>query len=271
MNAVLKSDLAHTDTASKAAEYDAWFLTPLGSLCSKLEGEVIIRLAGVMPNDKVLDLGCGTGFFTLELARRGAEVDGVDNSADMLEVAEAKAHREKLPVSFHKTKADILPFASQSFDLVVGITVLCFAERPDLILREAYRLLKDSGRIVIGELNRLSYWSWLRKAKSLFHESSYQHARFMSAAELKRLLWQTGYLVQESEIIIHFPPTNWTPVLKHHGLFDRTGKSLVPGLGAFMGMKAIKRPPGDGSNGGKNLSEPVFHRKTSQSKNEQGD
>lgn len=232
-----------TNIGFNAAAYDSWFETPLGRLCGTLETASILNLAELKQRELVLDLGCGTGFFTLELARRGATVIGVDASAEMLNAAKTKAAMEKLPISFHLAQADSLPFASQSFDLVVGVTVLCYAEQPDLILREANRLLKDSGRIVVGELNRLSYWSRLRKAKALFHETSYQHARFLSPTELKQLLWQTGFAVRDNETRIFFPPTNWSPVIKQYSLFERAGGVLFPSHGAFVGMKADKQLP----------------------------
>jgi ubiquinone/menaquinone biosynthesis C-methylase UbiE len=232
---------ARTNTGFNAAAYDSWFETPLGRLCGILETASILKLAQLKPRELVLDLGCGTGFFTLELARRGARVIGVDASAEMLKAAEVEAAREKLPISFHRAQADSLPFASQSFDLVVGVTLLCFAEQPDLILREANRLLKDSGRIVVGELNRLSYWSRLRKVKALFHETSYRHAHFLSPSELKQLLWQAGFAVRGNETRIFFPPTNWSPVLKQYSLFERAGGALFPSHGAFVGMKADKQ------------------------------
>jgi 2-polyprenyl-3-methyl-5-hydroxy-6-metoxy-1,4-benzoquinol methylase len=230
-----------TNIGFNAAQYDSWFETPLGRLCGTLETGLILKLAELKPRELVIDLGCGTGFFTMELARRGARIVGVDSSAEMLEAAEEKAAMEKLPISFHQAQADSLPFTSQSFDLVVGVTVLCFAEQPDLILREANRLLKDSGRIVVGELNRLSYWSRLRKAKALFHETSYRDVNFLSPSELKQLLWQAGFTVGGNETRIFFPPINWSPVLKQYSLFERTGGVLFPSRGAFVGMKASKQ------------------------------
>lgn len=230
-----------TDMAFDAAAYDAWFETPLGCLCGDLEKVAILRLANVKRGESVLDLGCGTGIYSLELARRGAKVVGIDSSTEMLATAEAKAHREKLPVKFHWARADSLPFTPASFDLVISVTALCFADRPDSILREANRLLKSSGRIVIGELNRLSYWSLLRRFKGLFRESSYRQARFLSLADLRRLLWREGFLVKKSGTLIYFPPTNWRPVLKQYRLFERAGGVLFPGLGAFMGIEALKQ------------------------------
>lgn len=228
-------------TVSGAAAYDAWYETPLGALCGDLEKDAILRMADVRPREMVLDIGCGTGFFSLELARHGARVVGVDSSAGMLEVAREKARREKLPVSFHQAGADSLPFASRSFDLVLGVTVLCFAGRPDSILWEAHRLLKDSGRIVIGELNRLSYWSRLRKAMAWFHDSSYRHARFLSPLDLKGLLEQAGFAVRESETLIFFPPVNRAPVLRRYRLFERIGGTVSPNRGAFISMRASKK------------------------------
>lgn len=225
-----------------ASTYDAWFETPLGRLSGALEEEAIFRLAAARPREVALDLGCGTGIYSLEMARRGARVIAVDRSAGMLRAAREKARREGLPIAFHQAPADSLPFASGSFDLVIAVTLLCFAERPDLILSEAHRLLKTPGRLVIGELNRSSYWALVRRAKAFFRESSYSNARFLSRDELKRLLGQAGFEVREIETHIFFPPTNRPAILKRHRWFESAGKYLAPGQGAFMAIKAVRQP-----------------------------
>ncbi|RJQ45811.1 MAG: class I SAM-dependent methyltransferase [Gaiellales bacterium] len=244
MNAAEKrgSIAQERDDILDASAYDAWFETPLGRLCRELEEEAIFRLADVRPREVALDVGCGTGNYSLEMARRGARVVAVDRSAGMLCAARGKALREGLPIAFHRASADSLPLSSGSFDLIVCITVLCFAERPDMILREAHRLLKATGRLVIGELNRSSYWALLRRARAAFHDSSYGSARFLSPGELKKLLGQAGFEVQESETHIFFPPANRPTLLKRYRQFEGAGKHLAPGHGAFMAMKAVRQP-----------------------------
>lgn len=78
-----------------AAAYDAWYQTPLGRLCGVLESRAVLELAAVKRGEKTLDIGCGTGYFTLVLARAGAEVTGIDDTEAMVVRARDNASREK--------------------------------------------------------------------------------------------------------------------------------------------------------------------------------
>ncbi|MCL5671599.1 MAG: class I SAM-dependent methyltransferase [Acidobacteria bacterium] len=175
---------------SQARSYDEWYETALGRLCLRLESRAIFALAGIKPGEAAIDLGCGTGVFSLEAARRGARTVGVDSSAAMLAIAGSKAEHSDLPVSFLRADAESLPFPSESLDLVLAVTALCLAGKPAAVLQEAFRVLKPGGRLVIGELNRRSYWAWLRQLKGRFSESVYRHARFLTFAELDTLLFR---------------------------------------------------------------------------------
>ncbi len=62
--------------------------------------DLIELAAGELPGKKILDIGCGTGLLSAKLAKRGGEVTAVDLSADMLEVAKARANALQLPIEF---------------------------------------------------------------------------------------------------------------------------------------------------------------------------
>lgn len=102
---------------------------------------------------KILDVGCGTGRHTLEFARRGYPVTGLDLSEEMLAAAEEKAHQQELNVSFVHGDARRLEF-SQEFEVVVilceGAFSLMENDPMDFqILQGAAEALRQGGRLFL--------------------------------------------------------------------------------------------------------------------------
>jgi ubiquinone/menaquinone biosynthesis C-methylase UbiE len=108
-------------------------------------------LAGPLPQGPldVFDAGCGTGFLSLELARRGHRVAGIDFAPAMLAAARAKAAAEGLAVRFEQGDAEQLPFPSGSFDLAISRHVLWTLPHPEAAIDEWMRVLRPGGRLAV--------------------------------------------------------------------------------------------------------------------------
>ena len=96
-----------------------------------------------------LDVGCGTGFLSFELAARGYRVTGIDFAPSMLAEARRKAAERAVALRFEHGDAEQLTFPSQSFDLVITRHVLWTLPHPDLAIDEWIRVLRTGGRLVI--------------------------------------------------------------------------------------------------------------------------
>ncbi len=173
-----------------ASRYDAWYDAPLGAFVDAREKDAVFGLAGVRPGERALDVGCGTGNYTLELARQPllvslspmhpgspAQVVGVDPAPAMLAIATRKAKGEGPPVHFVQAVAENLPFAPGSFDLVVSVTTLEFVASPEAAVAEMVRVVQPNGRLVVGVLNAWSLWALAYRRRE---GSVYEHAHFFS-------------------------------------------------------------------------------------------
>lgn len=133
-------------------EYDAWYRRPRGSRIGTIEYELLVRMIDPQPDETLLDVGCGTGYFTRRLTEAGAAwVAAVDRDEAMVRFAlEHSAERQ----AFACADARRLPFPDRSFDVVISVTALCFVEDERVALAEMLRVARR--RVALGLLNRHS-------------------------------------------------------------------------------------------------------------------
>jgi ubiquinone/menaquinone biosynthesis C-methylase UbiE len=96
-----------------------------------------------------LDIGCGTGFLSLEMATRGHRVTGVDFAPAMLAEARRKAADRGAAIHFEEADAEQLPFAAGSFDLTICRHVLWTLPHPEAAIAEWIRVLRPGGRLAV--------------------------------------------------------------------------------------------------------------------------
>ncbi|MDO8445733.1 MAG: methyltransferase domain-containing protein [Deltaproteobacteria bacterium] len=222
-------------------EYDAWYETPLGILSDRLEKELVFSLIDIKPGERVLDIGCGTGNYTVEVAKRVADVIGIDSSEEMLGWARIKAQKADIKASFKAADAMNLPFPDSSFDAVLSNGLLCFLKEPEKALMEMRRVLKPGGRLVVGVLNRWSLWALFRRVKGLIKDTIYNQAHFISPPELEGLIRGAGFHVKEARTCLFFFPVNNRVYLKIAEPFERLDRVLIPRTGAFLAISAVKQ------------------------------
>ncbi|HHW44329.1 methyltransferase domain-containing protein [Desulfofundulus thermobenzoicus] len=170
----------------KSDSYDAWYQTAAGRFVDRVEKEAVLAYLEPRPGMSVLDIGCGTGNYSLELARRGLKVTGLDISPGMLAKAAARAQVEGLPVEFVLGDAGQLPFRDNSFDGVISVSALEFMPDPGAALREVYRVLKPCGRLVVGVIGRDSSWGRFYAEKARRDPGSvFNRARLYTLDELR--------------------------------------------------------------------------------------
>ncbi len=107
------------------------------------------------PGETILDVGCGNGLLTLELARAvgpDGRIIGVDPSEDMRQSAEQRCQGQSC-VEFAAGSADNLPISSSTIDKAVSVQVFEYLDDIPSALSETHRVLKPGGLLVIGDVH----------------------------------------------------------------------------------------------------------------------
>jgi ubiquinone/menaquinone biosynthesis C-methylase UbiE len=186
----------------------------------------------------VLELGCGTGYFTRELARTGADIVAIDVSPELLEIARSNCSAPN--VRYEIQNAYRLSYPDAVFDSVVGSSVLHHLEI-DPALREIYRVLKPGGKIFFTEPNMLNPQIAVQKnvpwVKRKLGDSPDETAFFRWS--LRRLLKETGYRDVRIDPFDFLHPKIPAPLA---GRMNRLGRILerVPVLSEFAGSLCIR-------------------------------
>jgi D-alanine-D-alanine ligase len=173
-----------------AQVFDSLYLKTDGDLVddpliTKIEVDILLDILKPSIDDKILDLCCGHGRHSLELARRGFKyVEGLDRSHYLIQKAKNQAKKEGLNVKFREGNALKLPYSPDSFNLVLilGNSFGYFESLKDdlKLLKEVFKVLKPWGRIFIdvadGEYLKTHFqprsWEWIDKKHFVCRERS---------------------------------------------------------------------------------------------------
>jgi SAM-dependent methyltransferase len=152
---------------------------------------------------RVLDIGCGAGYGSAELARVALNVIGLDPSEEALAAAREKYALPNL--AFHAGSGDHVPFPDAGFDLITAFEVIEHIENWPALLAEARRLLAPGGQFVISTPNKL-YYAESRKLSgpNPFHVHEFEFAEFK--AELERIFPSVAIFLQNHVQGIAFQP-----------------------------------------------------------------
>lgn len=132
---------------------------------------IMMEIAGISENDKVLDAGCGVGGAAIYINRKkNAEVTGITLSRNQVDFASELVGKNNLAgkVNFRVMDFTRTSFNDESFDVVWACESVCQTADKDAFIRESHRLLKKGGRLILSDyfltdINRPDKHSWIRK------------------------------------------------------------------------------------------------------------
>jgi len=151
---------------------------------TRQEVDMLLKVLLISPEDGILDLCCGQGRHSMELAARGYKVEGLDRSHYLIQKAKSKAKKEGSTVRFREGDARKLPYPADSFEVVLllGNSFGYFdTVHDDLrVLKEIFRVLKPWGKVLIDvadgaylkEHFQSRTWEWIDKKLFVCRERS---------------------------------------------------------------------------------------------------
>jgi trans-aconitate methyltransferase len=160
-------------------------------------GNDLIQILNIQLGDNILDVGCGTGTLTNDIAQKGANVVGIDQSANMISTASSKYPT----IPFHVMDATTLSF-DQEFDFVFSNATLHWIKEAEKVAQAMYQSLKTGGKLVIefgGKGNVETITKELIqqiKAHGFHFESNDFPWYFPSISEYTTLLETVGFEVE---------------------------------------------------------------------------
>ena len=211
----------HIFTYQEAKKYDSWFEDKKNKSMHEAEKKLMIAMLKPLANTNVLDIGCGTGQNILSLVKKGLDVEAIDPSVYMIDIAKKRIGNK---AKFHKGFAEALPFDDNYFNYSILFNSLEFTSNPEKALSEAFRVTKD--KVFIGLINKYSIYAYL-------NSSTFKNAQLLSLWNIKTM----------SHKFLGNVPIYYKPIIKSPFFLNSANQLFKKNpFAAFIGITIIPIP-----------------------------
>lgn len=204
-----------------------FYETRAGLVTARLLRERLRVLWPPRPGERVLGLGYASPFLRVWRAEAPHPV------ALVTEQLPRWRWPRKAPSGTAVGPEESLPFPDLAFDRVLLVHGLEHAENARRLLREAWRVLRDDGQLIVVVPNRHGLWAYLER-------SPFGHGHPYSASQLEGLLRRQMFAVERREAALFVPPFRGRMMLRGAGAWERLGRRFCPRLGGVLMMEAVK-------------------------------
>ena len=177
---------------------------------------------------RVVDVGCGGGILAESMARRGADVLGIDLSVKPLRVAQLHAMEAELPnIQYREVAVEALADeAPASFDVVTCMEMLEHVPEPASVVRACSQLVKPGGWVFFSTINRNAKAFMLaivgaEHVLKMLPKGTHEYARFLRPSELARFARDAGLE------LIEFRGMEYNPLTKRYALTADTSVNFL--------------------------------------------
>ena len=214
----IENEIEHGKFLAREGAGEVWnWESPAGK--KRWQRRVRMLTAHLTGTDKVLEIGCGTGYFTKEIIKSGAFVTAIDISPELLAIAKDEIMTDN--VNFVIENAYEMSFADNSFDSIVGSSVLHHLDIEKAV-SEMYRVLKPGGSIYFTEPNMMNPQIALQKnipaLKRRLGDSPDETAFFRwSLSKLMQKAGFTGIVIKPFDFLHPAVPVSLIPIISKTG------------------------------------------------------
>jgi ubiquinone/menaquinone biosynthesis C-methylase UbiE len=208
----------------------------------QIVGETLCEAIDLRSNQRVLDVAAGNGNATLAAARRFAEVVSTDYVEALLERGRLRAQAEGLSVKFEQADAEALPFADDSFDVVLSTFGVMFTPNQPLAASELLRVCRKGGKIGMANWTPDSFIGRLFKiigkyvppapgvkSPALWGTKAHLETLFGAAADVTSTARHFRFRYKSAAHMVEIFRTFYGPVLKAFAAIDADAREMLEG------------------------------------------
>jgi len=207
---------------------------------------LVVTLSGIKRNDRILDIGCGTGLLSLKfLNTTDCTITAIDSSSQMLKIFQEKIEKYNLTEKIHcaQESAEDMNFKPDQFDIIAATVALHHVKCKEPVIKNVYASLKGGGRFVIGEID-MDTTGRLDDPRRLLRILNFLNEEFVLAMKEEGIqaferIYDNGkkHILNDGEYCIGF--SQWTKLCRNAG-FKNVEVSPVKGFEWFKVLVATK-------------------------------